>query len=91
MRTVQGVAGMDASRGTATLSHAKKPLRHGKRSTARRNSMTIANGNRGGHMNELKPGDVNEDGKEIEQDGWITIWNTASEIEIPPTETSEDE
>lgn len=38
-------------------------------------------------MRDLKPGDINEDGKEIEQDGWITI----SEIEIPPTETSEDE
>lgn len=36
-----------------------------------------------------KPGDVNEDGKEIEQDGWITVWT--DEIEIPPTETSEDE
>lgn len=89
MRTVQGVAGMDASRGTATLSHAKKPLRHGKRSTARRNSRQIARGNRGGHMNELKPGDINEDGKELEQDGWITVWT--DEIEIPPTETSEDE
>lgn len=42
-------------------------------------------------MTELKPGDINDDGKEIEQDGWITVWNTASEIEIPPTETSEDE
>ena len=38
-------------------------------------------------MNELKPGDINEDGKELEQDGWITV----SEIQIPPTETSEDE
>ena len=55
----------------------------------RRNSMTIANGNRGGHMNELKPGDINEDGKELEQDGWITVWT--DEIEIPPTETSKDE
>ena len=89
MRTVQDVAGMDASRGTATLSHAKKPLRHGKRSTARRNSTTIASGNRGGQMSELKPGDINEDGKELEQDGWITVWT--DEIEIPPTETSEDE
>lgn len=51
--------------------------------------MTIANGNRGGHMSELKPGDINEDGKELEQDGWITVWT--DEIEIPPTETSEDE
>lgn len=40
-------------------------------------------------MSELKPGDINEDGKEIEQDGWITVWT--DEIEIPPTETSEDE
>ena len=36
-------------------------------------------------MTELKPGDVNEDGKEIEQDGWITV------LEIPVTETDEDD
>ena len=36
---------------------------------------------------ELKPGDINEDGKEIEQDGWITV----SEIQIPVTETDEDD
>ena len=40
-------------------------------------------------MSELKPGDINEDGKEFEQDGWITVWT--DEIEITPTETSEDE
>lgn len=38
-------------------------------------------------MNELKPGDITEDGKEIEQDGWITIF----EIEIPPTEPDDKE
>lgn len=38
-------------------------------------------------MAELKPGDVNEDGLEIEQDGWITV----SEIQIPVTETDEDD
>lgn len=38
-------------------------------------------------MNELKPGDINEDGKELEQDGWITVL----EIQIPVTETDEDE
>ena len=88
MRTVQGVGGMDASHGIVTLSHEKKRSRHGKRSTARRNSTTIASGSEG-HMSELKPGDINEDGKELEQDGWITVWT--DEIEIPPTETSEDE
>ena len=40
--------------------------------------MTIASGNRGGHMSELKPGDINEDGKEIEQDGDVT-WSNDDE------------
>ena len=38
-------------------------------------------------MVELKPGDVTEDGKEIEQDVWITVL----EIQIPVTETNEDD
>lgn len=40
-------------------------------------------------MSELKPGDVNEDGKELEQDGWITV--PTEEIWIPTTETEEDD
>ena len=36
-------------------------------------------------MNELKPGDINEDGKEIEQDRWITV----TEIQIPVTDQGE--
>ena len=36
-------------------------------------------------MNELKPGDINEDGQEIEQDGWITV----TEIQIPVTDQGE--
>lgn len=38
-------------------------------------------------MSELKPGDINEDGRELEQDGWITVL----EIQIPVTETDEDD
>ena len=36
-------------------------------------------------MNELKPGDITEDGKEIEQDGWITV----TEIQTPVTDQGE--
>lgn len=38
-------------------------------------------------MRDLKPGDINEDGKEIEQDMWITI----SEIQIPTTDQDEEQ
>ena len=72
---------MDASHGTATLSHEKKRSRHGKRSTGRRKGAVMTDCAWG------KPGDVNEDGREIEQDGWITV----SEIQIPVTETDEDD
>lgn len=34
-----------------------------------------------------KPGDLNEDGKEIEQDGWITISETS---DIPAKQESEE-
>ena len=50
--------------------------RHSRR-TARGNEVT---------MSILKPGDVNSDGKEIEQDGWVTV----SEIQIPTTETDKE-